>query len=722
MAVIQKIRDKYAKLAGFIIALALVGFILSDALNGRMGNFFGPKTSVVTVNGEQVDQKEYMQRINDYEAIYELYGGGRSLDDAMKAQIHDQVLRELIFGRIVEEQLEKLGIVISKEEESDIIKGANADPMIRQFPYFQDPKTGAFDMNALMAFENKQIDMSNPNAAKAMQQWEIVKQFVKRNNRLQKFSNMVVNGVYQPKFTLERQVQDQLTKASIRYVKVPFNTVNDNDPAVKVTDADIQEYLKRRAAQYTIFEPTRSIEYVSFDVVPSAEDSAQMLNDLATVKKDFATAADMEIFVGRNSDEPYADMFYTRKSFMSGQADSIMSLPVGAVYGPYYENGAFRVTKVVERKMLPDSVKCRHILVRTEQQGQAVLSDTLAKQRIDSIQQALKAGADFAQLVQQYSEDEGSKQTGGEYEFTLQQRPQLSKEFGDFIFEGKPGEHKVVKVENNNYAGYHYIEILHQSAAQPAAKLATVVKSFLPSQNTNQEVYARASEFAGRNTNAKAFDEAAKQMGLNRRVAANIKANDFVIEGLGPAREIIRWAYEAEKGSVSNILNLDNHYIVAKLTDIQEKGLMKPDANMRPMLEAAVKAEKKAKVLKEKYKSVTALDALAQTTGLPVQPVDSFNAASTYLPFLGAEPKVVGYAFYSGLKPNTVSPAIQGQDGLFFISLTHRDAAPATAPDPMALGQQAMIMQMQLKNSISGGLMEVLRRKADIEYNPALLY
>ena len=723
MAVIQKIRDKYAKVAGFIIALALVGFILSDALNGRIGNFFGPQTSVVTVNGEEVDQREYMQRVEDYETIYELYGGGRSLDDVLKAQLHDQALRELIVARIIDGQMETLGITVSKEEENDIIKGANLDPMVRQFPYFQDPRTGTFDMNALLAFEGRNLDMSNPNAARALQQWEIVKAFVKRNYRLQKFNNMVVNGVYQPKFTLESQSKDQLAKASIRYVKIPFSMVDDNDPAVNVTEADLQAYLKKRAAQYTIYEPTRSIEYVLFNVVPSTEDTAQVLNDLATVKNEFAGATDMEVFVGRNSDEQYVDMYQTRETFFSAHADSIFSLSTGSVYGPYFENGAYRVTKVVERRSLPDTVKCRHILVRTGQQGQEVLSDSLAKLRIDSVQQALKGGADFAQLVLQYSEDEGSKENGGEYEFTLAQRAQLSKEFGDFIFEGKAGEKKVVKVENNSYAGYHYIEILSQSAAKPALKLATVVKTFAPSQNTHQEVYARASEFAGRNTNPKAFDEGVKEMGLSKRVAANIKPNDFIIDGIGPSREVIRWVYEAKKGEISAILSLDNSYLVAKLTDIQEKGLAKPDANMRPMLEASVRAEKKAKVLKEKYKNVTSLDALSQTTGLPVQPVDSFNAGSTYLPYLGAEPKVVGYAFYSGFKPNTVSPAIQGQDGIFFISLTYREEAPATAAsDPMVLGQQAMFMQMQLKNTISGGLLEVLKRKAEVEYNPALLY
>src|SRR5690606_27328934 len=235
------------------------------------------------------------------------------------------------------------------------------------------------------------------------------------------------------------------------------------------------------------------------------------------------------------------------------------------------------------------------------------------------------------------------------------------------------------------------------------------------------DIYSKASAFAGRNTDAKAFDEAAQSEGLSKRVASNIKVSDFVIEGIGPSREIIRWVYEAKNGNVSPIFNVDNRYIVAKLTDVQEKGLMKPDANNRPMLEAAVKAEKKAKILKDKYTNVTSLEALASAAGQSVGTADSFNANSTYLPFLGPEPKIVGYSFYEGFKENTISPAITGQDGIFFISLKQRSENPVQEND-YAIGQQKMMAEMQLKNTISSGVMDVLKRKSKIEYNGNLLY
>ena len=721
MAVIQKIRDKYAKVAGFIIALALVGFILMDAASGKFGfgDLFGRNTSVAKVNGEAIDQKDFARRISEYETLYELYAKGRKLDDAARAQLHDQALREMIFEKLVAGQIKKLGIDTTKEEMQDMIKGANPDPMIMQFPYFQDDK-GQFNPQALMAFEQrKDPSFSQEQGKKALEQWDIVKSYVKRNRIIQKFNALVVNGVYTPKFMIDRQMKDQNNMASIRFVKIPYTTVNDNE--VKVTDADLQDYMKKHAAIYTIDDPSRSIDYISFDVVPSHDDTAKVLDALNKVKAEFGTTADNESFVNRNSDEQYTGAYVSKKSMMSQYADSIMNLPVGAVYGPYFENGNYKLTKVVAKQVLPDSVKCRHILIKTEDRGQAVAADSVVKKKIDSVEAMAKGGADFKELVNKYSQDDGSKATGGEYDFTLAQRTSLSKEFADFIFEGKPGDKKIVKVSNDNYAGYHYIEIISQKGEEPTAKLAVVTKALFAGQETEQDAYAKANEFAGKNTTAKAFDDAVAKQNLQKRVAPNVKVNDFTVQGLGSSRDIIKWMYTAKVGDVSGVFPLDGRYIIAKLTDVQDKGLAKLDANTRPVIEAAIKSQMKAKLIKEKYKSVASLESLSQTAGQPIQQADSFNAYNSFSQTLGYEPKVVGYSFSNSLKQGAVSPGIQGQDGVFFITLVNRQEVNRPA-DPMMLNQQKMMLEMQNKNAIANMLQEIFRRTASIKYNPDMLY
>jgi peptidyl-prolyl cis-trans isomerase D len=152
-----------------------------------------------------------------------------------------------------------------------------------------------------------------------------------------------------------------------------------------------------------------------------------------------------------------------------------------------------------------------------------------------------------------------------------------------------------------------------------------------------------------------------------------------------------------------------------------DKGLAKIDDNNRPMLEAAVKAEKKGKLIAEKYKSAASVDAIAQSAAQPLQ-TDSVKLSNSFGPVIGFEPKAIGYAFFSGLQPNTLSPAIQGRDGVVYISVISRAATPADLTDPNAKAQQKMTMDMQNRNAVSGMIQEAVKRIARVQYNPDRLY
>lgn len=401
---------------------------------------------------------------------------------------------------------------------------------------------------------------------------------------------------------------------------------------------------------------------------------------------------------------------------MSRYADSILNMPTGSVYGPYFENGTFKITKVVEKANMPDSVKYRSILVKTKEGGKDVLSDSAAKLKIDSAIAMLNAGADFKTVAAKYSDDESGKNNGGENTFSLLQKSNLPNEFGDFIFSGKIGDKKTIKIENNGFAAYSYTEILSQTGVQTAAKLATVSKSLFAGDNTVNAVYAKANEFAGKNSTGKAFDEAIKKENLNKRIGDNIKESDFVIPGIGSSREIIRWVYDAKMDEVSPVFQLDGRYIVAKLSGIQEKGLMKLNPTIRPAIENMVRTQKKGQMIADKYKSMNNLDAIASASAQPAKQIDSFNISLQFISDLGYEPKVAGYTFYQGFKPNTMSPAIKGMDGVFFVNLLQR-AVINVPVDPAMEAQKKMMAESQYRQQASQQVMEMLRKKAEIKYN-----
>jgi parvulin-like peptidyl-prolyl isomerase len=130
----------------------------------------------------------------------------------------------------------------------------------------------------------------------------------------------------------------------------------------------------------------------------------------------------------------------------------------------------------------PESREVRHILI-SEKDKNGQVDYTKSKAKADDVYSQLKNGADFAALAKKYSEDPGSKDTGGKY---LANRGQSVPEFDKAAFDLKTNEiSKPVKTQ----FGYHIIEPLADS--KPATSFEDVraaVKAALLQQKRTEEM------------------------------------------------------------------------------------------------------------------------------------------------------------------------------------------------------------------------------------------
>src|SRR5205085_12515725 len=183
---------------------------------------------------------------------------------------------------------------------------------------------------------------------------------------------------------------------------------------------------------YKADDETRSIQYVLFSAAPSAADSAAAKNSLLSLKTAFDTTKNIADFIKVNSELPFYDGYISKKNIQVPSKDSILAKPVGGFYGPYVDKDNFVLAKVEDVKTWPDTVKVRHILIATQEQGQQVREDSTAKKLVDSIQLAIKNGAKFDSLCVKYSDDPGSKNKGGVYDSVA--TGQMVPAFNNFIF------------------------------------------------------------------------------------------------------------------------------------------------------------------------------------------------------------------------------------------------------------------------------------------------
>jgi peptidyl-prolyl cis-trans isomerase D len=700
MSVIQQIRDKYAAVVIAVIALSLIGFIMMDAFVGRGSGMGSTSTVIGKVNGEKIDRNDFERRLTLAQSMY----GAQAKREQLIGNVWEQTVDELVMNQ----EYEELGLQYTDKELNATLFSQNAPEWLKS--QFTDPATGAFKVNeAKQALAQLKKSPNNPSA-------EFVTEAIKstRTNGLRmKYIALLSQTAYVPKWMSEKSAADQNSIASFSYVTVPYTSISDS--AIKVSDDDIKAYINRHPELFKQEEASRSISYVTFNASASREDTNAVLTQLNNLKDEFQATTDNEVFLSRNGSEmEFFDGYIQGSKMQMANADAIKSLANGEVYGPYVDGNNFVLAKLIDRRPIPDSVKVRHILIKTADQGQATLADSVAKARIDSIVRAINAGADFNSMVLQYSDDQGSKNTGGEYDFASTQFAGLSREFAEVAFYGKTGDRKTVKVENQSYSGYHYIEVLNQKNIETGYKVAYLAKPIVPSQSTVNAANSRASQFAANSRNQKQFEENAKKQGLQVMQMMDIKENDFTVAGLGDNRNLVRWVYENKTGDVSEPFEIEEKYVVALITSTSEKGVMSV-ARARASAEPFIINEKKAQqIIATKFKGGgSTLEAVAQAAGQPVLRADSVSFAQPFIPQIGNEPKVTGAAFNKSLQ-GKVSEPIAGNTGVFVIKGESIGAMANTGANAEDLRKQ---MEMQHKQMSGYRSIEALRKAAKVNDN-----
>jgi peptidyl-prolyl cis-trans isomerase D len=702
MSIIQQIRDKAAILLTSLIALSLIGFLVQDAFVGGSSNLFsGNSESVGSINGKKIDVLEFNSKVNMAEQGYR--NQGVQTNEMMTQNIIESIWNGYIQDELVRGEAAKIGLSMTSKELGALLFSENSPQEFQQL--FTDPNTGLFDVQAARTW------FSNLKKSKRSEDLKMV------NDQLlnplytklltDKYTSLFTTGAYVPTWMLQKMNTDLSAVSSISFVSVPYATVSDSLDGLKVTDAEIDEYVRKHKDEFKQ-EKARSVAYVVFDANPTAADSLALYDQLVRLKAEFAQAADARGFVTRNNTAlPFFDGFALKSRLQMSARDSIINMPVGTVVGPYLDANNYVIARKLETRMLPDSVKCRHILIGTvdPRTGQVMRSDSAAKKTADSIFAAIRSGADFGLLAASMSDDQGSKNNRGEYNFSSVDMGTLAKEFADYIFYKPTGSRDVVKTQ----FGYHVMEVLNQKGFEEAYKVAYLSKKILASEETDNAASAAATQFAGNSRTAKDFEANVLKASLNKRLADNIREMDYSVDGM-PSRALVKWIYENKVGAVSEPFDMKDKYVVVQVTGAYEEGVQ-PASVARTMVEPILRNQKKAAEIKKRTGNAASLETIASTHSTQVISADTVRFADPFVANLGSEPKVIGAAFNKALQ-GKISGPITGQLGVFYISVKQAGALPSVSLD---LNQMRQGQVSQLKQYANYSTLDALRKAADIK-------
>ncbi len=705
MSIIQTIRERGAVIVIAIIALSLIGFILMDSRSGTGKLFGGGNTTTIgSVNGDNIELEDFNAKVKD---MQQQYSNGAAQTDQIRQSAWDQMVAEKVVG----EQFNDLGLNFTPKEMSSVMFSDDAPQQLKQA--FTNKETGQYDIAQAEQWWAQTKKVKNEDQRKAISS-QIIEPMT-LSSLYSKYTSMIGASVYIPKWLSKAQEEQKNNFATISYVAVPYAVINDN--TIKVTDDDIKNYIDKNKNKYKQ-EAGRIISYVSFNALASAKDSAAIKQSLEELKPKMAADTNAASFVARNASAiNFLDGYTPKSKLQMPFKDSIIALADGAVFGPYLDAKDFVLAKKISSNILPDSFKCRHILIGTNdpQTGQATMPDSTAHKLADSIATAIKNGASFDSLEAKYSTDKTADKDKGVMNFDLStiESNNFSKEFADFLLNEKGETKKVVKTQ----FGWHYIEILDKRNLEPAYKIAYMAKEIVPSDETINDASSAATKLSGQARDKQAFEKFVAQNGLKEiKVPTVIKENDYQLGSLQDARDIVKWAYTANVGDVSEPFSLKESFVVATVDKKIAEGV--PDVQTaRPMVEAAIINMKKADEIKKNLNNPTTLDAAAKPYN---QRVLTTGADST-LTFdaqlingIGNEPKVAGAAFNKEYQ-SKVSQPLAGNTGVFIIKVN--GVFTKAAPTPDVVIQRRVSEENQMVQGALGQSFLSLKKMAKIKDN-----
>lgn len=647
MAALEKIRNKAGLLIGFV-GFALFAFIIGDFITsgGAYSNLI--KQNIGNVDGHKISAQEYQARIQQFSEISKMNPNTSALSDA---QIKDNVWNNYVYSSLLSSECEKIGLTITDEEFNAFVATPGANSPLATIPFLCD-ETGKYNPMILkQIIDNKE----NPNIEAYYRAWKYWEETFKTQMLTMKYQNLIASALTPTKKLAEKLASLGGGEFDVAVVRKDLDRSLLSEATV--SDADIKAIYDKKKELFKT-EPYRGVKVIVFDVAPSEAD----YNDIeaaVTASKAALDSMPMEnvpLYVTQSSDReyPYNATYRTSSMIDPGFAEFAFSAGKGAVSGVVKDGAFYKVAKVMSDVVSrPDSIRASRIIV---------FRNTLAESQVlaDSLMAELKKGANFAEMVKNFSQDAPAiVEKDGDLEWFREGALGL-EEFDDKAFTANVGEYLSFPVQQ----AVMLVKITDKTKAVKKVKLAEIVNKVEAGTDTYRDIYDQARQFVLANKDLASFEAAAKEAGLEVRSLSPLMRNQNEVAVLPQSREIIKWAWDHKVGEVADkVFELSNQYVVAALSE-------SVDAEYVPFEYAKASLEYEARNAKVAEKMMADMSSVSMDSAEVVKSVKfTDNTMGRFYP----GPSVIG--ILAGMNADQVSEPIKGADGVYVLKVVEKRPA-----------------------------------------------
>lgn len=171
------------------------------------------------------------------------------------------------------------------------------------------------------------------------------------------------------------------------------------------------------------------------------------------------------------------------------------------------------------------------------------------------------------------------------------------------------------------------------------------------------------------------FDAEAEMQELQVREATATKGTPF-IPGIGQSRVTMSALESMSEGDISEVIELDDQFLVIQVESVMEKGV-RPLDEVRRQVENAVRREKRRDLMVERigerYAGAASLQAIAEESDRSIQTAESLRMSANNISGAGREPGLIG-AIFRAEEGELIGP-YRGENAAFFFVVENHEKA-----------------------------------------------
>ena len=655
MAVLETIRVKFGIVITVLIAVALLSFIIDPTTLQSVSSSMSSKYDVGEIDGKSVSYTDFQAEVDRFTTINEITTGSSVQNEQQQIAIRDAAWQALVDQYLFIKNAKKAGFNVGKEEMVAILSGEIDSPVFTQNPTFYN-ENGVFSKERVLEFKEY---VNSDETGRLKMFWNYLQNTALTQEYYAKYMSLFTQADFVNPLMLAEQVADNNNTFNVEFVMLPYGYAKDT--TIVVSDKEIKDYYNAHKKFYKQQE-SRDIEYVVFEVVPSADDIEAANKALAEVYDEFVSTENMKSFLLANSDRQYDAHWYKE-----GELNSVSSVVNDYVFGKdakvsgvLSDDNTFYAVKVLETANVPEEVYVKYA------QADSLLAD---------------------------AEPQWIPQTPG--------------------FEDLMTAKKGSKLTINGLV----FQVLDSKDPVAKKRVAILSKEAVAGKETVNGFYSKANTFATKTAGKyENFKKAVEEDGVYAHPVNKMLESANRLGAVENTKEVTRWAFEAKEGQASNIITVNNNYfIVAALKGVHKEGytpVSEVSAQISGKLYNEKRAEKKAAEVAEKIAGLESMEAVAEALGTTVSTKD--GVAFSSLTSQGLDNKFIGAA--SVAEDGKICGPVAGNIGVYVFKVTGRETGAFFTED------DAKARDAQMAQYASQMVVPTMADDADVKDNRARFF